>query len=131
MTEVDKDEEIRRLMRELQGKQALLNGAQGDAERFKTVVRRQDAEIERLKAELAARGPWPKAPEGARVAPPSYEMHPFSVSYVFGAGWGLFRQLPASGASAKVSHHDSAQSALAAMVEAHRAHERKVNRGMV
>jgi hypothetical protein len=63
-------------------------------------------------------GPWPQAPKGARVTPPYYEMHPFSVSYVFGRGWGLFKQLPASGASAKVSDHASAEDALRAMVSA-------------
>ena len=102
-----------------------------DIERLKTTLRRKDFELDQIKAELAARGPWPKAPKGASVAPPSYVMHPFSVSYVFGAGWWMFKQLPAAGASAKVSEHDSAQSALQAMVDAYAAHEREKNRGLV
>lgn len=131
MTEAEKDAEIIRLTRQLQSVQAIVSGARDDAARLKAVVQRQDREIDRLKAELASRGPWPAAPDGARVAPPSYEMHPFSVYYVFGAGWGLFRQLPASGASAKISHHDSAKDALAAMVREYRAHERATNKAPV
>lgn len=75
-----------------------------------------EAENARLMSDLAAKGPWPKPPDGARCSPPSYEMDPFSVKYVFGSGWTLFKSRRECGSKCTVRGYDSAESALAAMV---------------